>query len=121
MLLNEVSVEDKVKEALLRELIKAGSPCTACVMGEVGGFSITFHYGTLSRTLSSSRGGTRRFASLNTAADFLKQLGINRFEVDARYYEPGRIRKARPDRAEALRKTRTIPRQQELLQEFLEQ
>lgn len=53
--------------------------------------------------------------------DFLRQVGIEMFEVDARFYQPGRIRKARPDRAEALRKTRTTPRQQELLPALSEQ
>jgi len=117
---NEGVLEDTVKESTLKELMRSGATCQACVKGEDGGFSITFHYGFLSRTLSSSRGSTRKFASLNTAMEFLKSLGIERFEVDARLHEPGRIRKARPDRAEALRKTRTTPRQQELLTETLE-
>jgi hypothetical protein len=110
-------LNETIKESTLKELMRSGSACRACVKGEIGGFSITFLYGCLSRTLSSSRGGMRKFASLNTAMEFLRQLGIERFEVDARLHEPGRIRKARPDRAEALRKTRTTPRQQELLTE----
>lgn len=109
-----------VKESTLKELTQSGAMYHACVKGECGGFSIIFRFGTLSKTLSSSRGGTRKFASLNTAMDFLRQLGIERFEVDARQHEPGRIRKARPDRAEALRKTRTLVSQQAPVTETLD-
>lgn len=109
-----------IRESTIREMIQGGSAWTACLKGETGGFSVVFRFKDNSRTLASSRGQLRRFASLNTAADFLKQLGIYTFEVDTSLYIAGRIRKARPDRAEALRKTRTIPRQQELLHESLE-
>jgi hypothetical protein len=65
--------------------------------------------------LGNSRGNLRQFASLNTAVDFLRRVGVARFEVDAEEYERGRTRKPRPDRAEALRGTRTRPRQQSLI------
>lgn len=111
---------EEIRESTIREMIQGGATWTACLKGESGGFSVIFRFMKSSRILTSSRGQTRRFASLNTAAEFLKQLGIYTFEVDASLYIAGRIRKARPDRAEALRKTRTAPRQQELLSEHLE-
>jgi hypothetical protein len=110
-----VAISDKIREATLRELTAAHSPCEVRLVGEAGGFTVALDFGPITKVLTSTRGQVRRFASLNTAAEFLKQLGISRFEVDATQYERGRMRKPRPDRAEALRRTRTTPRQQELL------
>jgi len=100
-----------IKEITLRELVEASSVRSACVVGQPGGFAVTVRYGEAEKMLASSRGDFRRFASLNTAAEFLRKLGIMKFEVDATNYEPGRLRAPRPDRAEALRRTRTKPKQ----------
>lgn len=113
-------MQDSIKETTLRALIEAGSNWAACVIGEAGGFSIEFSQGDTVRRLASTRGETRKFASLNTALDFLKNLGIHTFTVNGAAYRRGRIRKPRPDRAEALRKTRTLLRQQDLLPLILE-
>lgn len=104
-----------IKEITLRELAGANSIRSACVVGQKGGFAIVIRYGPIEKILSSTRGGIRLFASLNTATDFLCKLGLTKFEVDATGYEPGRLRGPRPDRAEALKKTRTTPIQQTLL------
>ncbi len=55
------------------------------------------------------------FSSLTTLATRLRGMGICRFEVDTAEYIAGRVRPPRPDRAEALRRTRTKPRQTDLL------
>lgn len=99
--------EKTIKEITLRELIEAEYVRSACVVGRPGGFTISVRYNDTKKTLANSRGGLRTFASLNTAADFLRKLGFTKFEVDATDYEPGRLRAPRPDRAEALRKSKT--------------
>lgn len=102
---------ETIKEITLRELVEAKSVQSARVIGRHGGFTITVCYGESERTLVSSRGDIRIFASLNTTADFLGRFGLTQFEVDATNYKRARLRAPRPDRAEALRKTRTKPRQ----------
>ena len=104
-----------IKEITLRELIEAKSVQSVCVVGLHGGFAITIHCGETKKTLASSRGEVRIFASLNTTADFLRKLGLTKFEVDSSSYERARLRAPRPDRAEALRKTRTKPKQLTML------
>jgi hypothetical protein len=99
-----------MKEQTLRELVKGGFVDSAVVVGQRGGYGVAIQRGSSKSFLATSKGEARLF-TLETAARFLRQMGITRFEVDASSYEPGRIRKARPDRAEALRKTRTTPRQ----------
>jgi hypothetical protein len=103
-----------MREQTLRELVSGGFARSATVVGQRGGYGISIRHGTAESFLSTSRGEPRLF-TLETAARFLRQIGISRFEVDSSNYEPGRIRKPRPDRAEALRKTRTTPRQTTLV------
>src|SRR3569833_3381538 len=97
-----------IKETTLRELVAAGSIASVCVVGQNGGYAVTVRCGTAESTLASTRGDVRLF-TLDSASTFLRALGLFRFDVDSTNYEPGRLRKPRPDRAEALRKTRTRP------------
>lgn len=103
-----------VRETTLRELVMSGTIAGAIVVGQQGGYSIEVQCGAAVRTLATSRGEVRLF-TLERASAFLSALGITRFEVDATHYQPGRLRKPRPDRAEALRRTRTRPIQETLL------
>ncbi len=99
---------------MLRELIEASESITATVTGQDCGFAIVIHVGTSDKLLATSRGAVRLFASLDTACAFVKDVGLERFEVDMSGYQPGRLRSARPDRAEALRLSRTKMQQQDL-------
>ncbi len=103
-----------MKTQTLQELVSSGSVIGARLVGLQGGFGITICLGSAESLLASSRGEVRRF-TLDTATKYLRQIGISRFEVDASNFEPGRMRKPRPDRAEALRNTRTTPRQATLV------
>lgn len=103
-------------EPTLRVLAEARSIRWACVIGQKCGFVIAFRYGMGKRVLASARGNIRVFSNLTTVATYLRRLGVSRFAVDAANYEPGRLRPARPDRAEALKKTRTRLRQANLLE-----
>jgi hypothetical protein len=103
-----------IKEQLVRELIQATGQVRAIAVGAQGGFAVHFQFGSSDKTLVNSRGNVRFFASLDTAGLFVQSVGISHFEVDMTRHQPGRLRKARPDRAEALRQTRTRLRQQAL-------
>lgn len=104
-----------ITQQALRELLAAGTTIAVRVEGQKGGYRIAVRYGTAERLVCSTRQAARVFASLDTATSFLRRLHLATFEVDASGFEPGRLRKARPDRAEALRNTRTRPRQGALL------
>src|SRR5688572_30236223 len=99
-----------IRESTLRELAQAQMIERVRLLGQEGGYVIRAQCGQIYRTLCSSRGEVRVF-TLESASNLLRDIGIPRFEVDAERYQRGRIRKPRPDRAEALRKTRTRPRQ----------
>ena len=103
-----------IKEPSLRELIGASIAVRVVIRGVGQGFLIVAYIGDQERVLERARGGVRLFASLDTAASFVHEIGLPRFTVDMSDYHPGRLRKARPDRAEALKRTRTRMQQPEL-------
>lgn len=103
-----------IREPVLRELIQATTALSATISGRDHGFALVIRFGEAERTLGTARGGVRLFASLDTASAFVKELGIDRFEVDMTGHRPGRLRSARPDRAEAMRLSRTKMQQQTL-------
>lgn len=104
----------------MRELVEATGQVRATAVGAQGGFALHFQLGNSERTLVNARGGVRFFASLDSAGIFVRSIGIPRFEVDMTLHQPGRLRGPRPDRAEALRQTKTRLRQQILELQYAE-
>lgn len=102
-----------ITTSTLREICSAGIADLVIEGQPGGGFQVRVRYGSPEqstyRWLGTSRGGTRRFGSLDTAATLLLRLNVREFRVNVTDYEPGRIRAPRPDRAEALRRTRSSP------------
>lgn len=106
---------EPIREATLRELLGTESVSAVYAVGQAGGFTVAVRCGVRQRVLGSTRGSVRVFSNLTSVATFLKALGVSVFQVDAAHYTPGRIRSARPDRAEALKRTRTKPKQTDFL------
>lgn len=106
---------EMIREQTLRELLDSGSICSAIATGQPGGFTFSVCCGETWRVLGSTRGTVRVFGNLTSMATYLRGLGVSRFEVDTTNYAAARTRPARPDRAEALRRTRTKPHQPDLL------
>lgn len=120
MVVDDLEVADSILEASLRELSGAGAVREFWIFGlRGGGLGIAAVCGFTGpgnpRVLAASRGGIRRFASLDTAAGFLRDMDVQDFHVDVTRYQPGRVRASRPDRSEALKRTRTALRQASLL------
>ena len=107
-------MSDMIKEITLRTLVKANSINSTILVGKTGGYVVQVKYGITESILTTARGEVRLF-SLENAGKFLRAIGLPVFQVDATHFESGLIRKARPDRAEALRNTRTVMRQAQLI------
>jgi len=103
-----------IRETVLRELIQASAELSARIVGKDNALMVLVRLASGEKTLVTTRGSIRLFASLNTAAAFLGDMGLVRFEIDISHYRPGRLRGPRPDRAAALRLTRTRMQQQPL-------
>ena len=103
-----------ITEPILRQFVEASAEMSARIVGTDNAFMVVVRVGSGEKTVVTTRGNVRLFATLDTAAGFVRDLGLSRFEVDISFYKPGRLRNARPDRAEALRNTRTKMYQQPL-------
>jgi hypothetical protein len=95
--------ERTIDHATFVELVHAGSVRAAHVVGRAGGWGVVVPCGKTSRTLAAQRGGIRLFAKLDTVVTYLRSIGVNHFDVDAKQYDGGPARRSRPDRADALK------------------
>lgn len=93
-----------VTESTLRDLAAAGVIEAITATARAGGFEVVVKFGNATPVLGNAKGQPKLYASLDTIAAQLLNLGIKTFLVDATGYKPGRVRAPRPDRAEAMRR-----------------
>jgi hypothetical protein len=96
---------ETIDHTTLTKLAEAGVVRSAHVVGQAGGWGILVKYGMTERALASQRSHQIRiFRKLETLVEYLKGVGIPRFDVDAVNYDPeGEHAYKRPDRAEAMK------------------
>jgi len=89
----------------LSRLVEAGAVRGAHVVGDVGGWGVMIKYGMLERALAATRSKEiRKFKKLETLVAYLKEVGINKFDIDATQYDPATVQTyKRVDRADAMR------------------
>lgn len=99
---------ETIDHAALKNLAEAGVVCSAHVVGTVGGWGILVKYGMTERVLAAQRSQqVRIFRKLETLVEYLKGVGIVRFDVDALNYDPDSVAAAKPpDRAPAIKAAR---------------
>lgn len=97
---------ETIDHSSLSRLVEAGAVSGAHVVGQPGGWSVLVKYGMAERALAAQRSRqVRVFRRMETLVSYLKDIGIQRFDVDAAEYEAaGGKPHSRPDRAEALRR-----------------
>jgi hypothetical protein len=96
--------EEAIDHRTLAKLVESGAVRAARVISQAGGWGIIVTCGKTARPLAAQRGKVRLFSRLETVAVYLRGIGIPRFDVDVVDYDPERARRARPDRAEALKR-----------------
>lgn len=101
-----MSATDTIDHGTLSRLVEAGAVKDAHVVGRGGGWAIMVKCGRIERPFLATRAReVRLFRKFETLISYLKGVGIARFDVDAASYDPAQtIRKARPDRSEALKR-----------------
>ena len=97
---------ETIDHTTLTKLAQAGVVRSAHVVGQAGGWGILVKYGMTERALAAQRSRqVRVFRKLETLVDYLRGLGIPRFDVDAANFDPaGGSVYTRPDTSEALKK-----------------
>lgn len=96
---------ETIDHTTLTKLAEAGVVHSAHVVGQVGGWGILVKYGKTERALAAQRSHqVRIFRKLETLVDYLKGVGIPRFDVDAVNYDSSNASAhKRPDRAAAMK------------------
>lgn len=96
---------ETIDHTTLTKLAEAGVVRSAHVVGQPGGWGVMVKYGMAERALAAQRSHqVRIFRKLETLVEYLKGVGIPRFDIDAVGYSPeGGSTQKRPDRAAAMK------------------
>lgn len=96
---------DTIDHTTLQRLVEAGAVRGADVIGQPGGWGIIIKYGMVERALAARRGAIRVFRHLETLVNYLREIGISQFNVNAANYDPAATtRPSRPDTSERLKR-----------------
>lgn len=96
---------ETIDHTTLSRLAEAGTVHSAHIIWQSGGWGITIKYGMTEWALAAQRSHrVRIFRKLETLVNYLKSIGIVRFDVDAENYDAISLKThSRPDRAEAMK------------------
>lgn len=96
---------ETIDHTTLSRLAEAGAVRSAHVVGQKGGWGLLVKYGMTERALAAQRSHqVRIFRKFETLVNYLKGVGIARFDVDAVNYDAGTLTtRTRPDRSEAMK------------------
>lgn len=96
---------ETIDHSTLSKLADAGLVHSAHAVGQDGGWGILVKYGLTERALAAQRSHqVRIFRKLETLVEYLKKMGIPRFDVDAVNYDAkSSTSQKRPDRAVAMK------------------
>lgn len=96
---------ETIDHTTLSRLAEAGAVRSAHIVGQKGGWGVLVKYGMTERALAAQRSReVRIFSKFETLVNYLKGVGIARFEVDAVNYDPApKATRSRPDRAVAMK------------------
>lgn len=100
------TTRETIDHTTLARLVEAGAIRGADVVGQRGGWGVVIKYGMTERALAVRRGSVRIFPRFETLVNYLKEIGIAKYQVDASGYDP-ELRKAsmaRPDTSERMRR-----------------
>lgn len=100
-----MTTHQTIDHTTLSHLVEAGAVRAAHAIGQAGGWAVVVKYGMAERALTATRSKqVRLFKKLETLVEYLKGIGITRFDVDAADYDPTTTKTvSRPDRSAALK------------------
>lgn len=82
------TIVDTIDRTTLEHLVEAGAVKGASIVGQPGGWGVVVHYGLTERVLAARRGAIRNFKKFETLVQYLKSIGLAKYQVDATEYEP---------------------------------
>lgn len=84
-----------IDHATLALLVEAGAVSDAHIVGQPGGWGVVVRCGVTERAVAARRGAVRVFRKFETLASYLKGVGIQQYQVDAREFDPVGLKVAR--------------------------
>ena len=97
-------MQETIDHGTLSRLVEAGAVRGAHIIGQSGGWAVMVKYGMHERPLAAQRSkAVRNFRKFETLVNYLRGIGIQRFDVDAANFDPATSTTTRPDRSEALK------------------
>lgn len=110
-------ITETIDHLTLSRLSEAGVVQRARVVGQRGGWGVLIKYGVTERVLAVQRGQQMRiFRKFETLVNYLKGVGIARFEVDTVDFDAESLKRHRPDRADAMKAAHEAAAYQQWLQ-----
>ncbi|MDC9583213.1 hypothetical protein PSI15_16930 [Xenorhabdus sp. PR6a] len=92
-----------IDHSTLNQLVETGAVHAVHIVGMQGGWALMVKYGLVEHPLVAQRSRQiRLFKKLETLVNYLKEMGIVQFDVNAANYSPESH--TRPDRAAALKR-----------------
>ena len=98
---------DTIDHNTLARLVEAGAVRGPTVVGQPGGWGVVIQYGMTERALAAKRGAVRIWKHFETLVGYLKEMGLDRYQVDAVNYAPALPKEStasRPDAAERMKR-----------------
>jgi hypothetical protein len=86
-----------IDQATLVRRVAAGTILAAHVIGQADGWCVVVKDGSTTCTLTARRGSVRLFRRLEPLVEYLKGVGLDRFEVDASGYPSELPSRRRPN------------------------
>ena len=99
------SATKTIDHATLLRRMAAGVISGARVIGQPGGWGVVVEDGTTWCSLAARRGGVRLFRRFETLAGYLREIGLDRFEVDVSGFSPEASLRRRPDTSRRMLET----------------
>lgn len=81
-----MATSETIDHHTLTRLVEAGAVRGATVIGQPGGWGVVIQYGTTERAIAAKRGPVRVWRRFETLANYLKDMGLYRYQVDAVNY-----------------------------------
>lgn len=100
------ATSETIDHQTLTRLVEAGAVRGAHAVGQPGGWAVLVKYGMVERALATQRTRqVRLFRKLEALVDYLRDVGLARFDVDAANYDASSLKlRRRPDTTAALKR-----------------
>lgn len=95
---------ETIDHKTLSHLVDAGAVRGADVIGHADGWGVVIKYDMTERALSARRGSVRNFRKFETLVNYLRNVGISKYQVDAANFDlNSKKARVRPDVRERMK------------------